>query len=134
MGNFCAPAPSDSSRYAFASLARASGGMALAALLIAVPARAEEVLARPVVTPAYTQRTPVEIMAADPAAAAVLNKDLPGLLTDPNYAMFKTMSLKQMQQASGGDLSVVDVNRTVADLQALPPRRTLDTDDIASDR
>ena len=132
MGNFCASSPGDSSHYAFAGLTRVSGGMALAALLIAVPARGQEVLAS--VTPAYTQRTPVEIIAADPAAAAVLNRDLPGLLTDPNYAIFKTMSLKQMQQASGGELSVVDVTRTVADLQALPPRQTLATDDIASDR
>jgi hypothetical protein len=72
--------------------------------------------------PVYTVRTPLETMAADPAAAAVLNRDLPGLLTDPSYAIFKTMSLKQLQQASGGDLSVVDVNKTVADLQTLPPR------------
>lgn len=96
--------------------------MALAALLIAAPARAEEVLPPFAGTAAYTLRTPVETMAADPAAAAVLNKDLPGLLTDPNYAIFKTMSLKQMQQASGGDLSIVDVNKTLADLQTLPPR------------
>ena len=97
-------------------------GMTFAAMLIAMPAQAEEVLALVSSTPTYTQLTPVETLAADPAAAAVLNRDLPGLLTDPSYAFFKTMSLKQMQQASGGDLSVVDVNRTVADLQMLPAR------------
>jgi len=32
------------------------------------------------------------------------------------------MSLKQMQEASGGDLSAVDVNKALEDLQALPPR------------
>ena len=94
----------------------------LTALVVAGPVQADEVIARLSTAPAYTQRTPVEVMAADPAAVAVLNRDLPGLLTDPNYPIFKSMSLKQMQQASGGELSVVDVDKTVADLQTLPPR------------
>jgi hypothetical protein len=42
-------------------------------------------------------------------------------LTDAQYPIFKAMSLKAIQQASGGDLSAEDVNKTVADLQALPP-------------
>jgi hypothetical protein len=96
--------------------------LALAALLIAAPAQAQEAGAPSPDTPIYTLQTPVEVIAADPAAAAVLNRDLPGLLTDPSYAIFKTMSLKQMQEASGGDLSVVDINKALADLQTLPPR------------
>jgi len=68
----------------------------------------------------YSRNTPVEKLAADPAAVAVLNKDLPGLLTAPEFAIFKSMSLKQLQQASGGDLSEVDVAKAEADLQALP--------------
>jgi len=68
----------------------------------------------------YTRNTPVEKLASDPAAVAVLNKDLPGLLTAPEFAIFKSMSLKQLQQASGGDLSEVDVAKAEADLQALP--------------
>jgi len=68
----------------------------------------------------YTRDTPVEKLAADPAAAAVLNKDLPGLLTDAQYPFFKAMSLKALHDASGGDLSDADLDRTVADLQALP--------------
>ena len=70
--------------------------------------------------PAYSRDTPVEKMTSDPAAVAVLNKDLPGLLTAPEFAIFKSMSLKQLQQASGGDLSEVDVAKAEADLQALP--------------
>jgi hypothetical protein len=68
----------------------------------------------------YTEDTPVEKIASDPAAAAVLDADIPGLLKDSRYPMFKSMSLKQMQQASGGDLSHETVNKAVADLQALP--------------
>jgi hypothetical protein len=70
--------------------------------------------------PAYSRDTPVEKLVSDPAAVAVLNKDLPGLLTAPEFAIFKSMSLKQLQQASGGDLSEVDVAKAEADLQALP--------------
>ena len=68
----------------------------------------------------YSRDTPLETLAADPAAAAVLNKDLPGLLTDAQYPVFKRMSPGGLQEASGGDLSKDDVNKTVADLQALP--------------
>lgn len=68
----------------------------------------------------YDADTPVEKIAADPDAAAVLNKDLPGLLTDHQFNLFKGMSLKQLQQASDGDLSQADVDKAVADLQALP--------------
>jgi hypothetical protein len=70
--------------------------------------------------PAYSRDTPVEKMTSDPAAVAVLNKDLPGLLTAAEFTIFKSMSLKQLQQASGGDLSEVDVAKAEADLQALP--------------
>jgi hypothetical protein len=85
---------------------------ALAAfLLLAMPAWAE--------SPAYSDETPIEVLAADPAAAAILNKDLPGLLTDSQYPIFKRMSLKAIQEASNGDLSKSDVEKTVADLQAL---------------
>src|SRR3569833_2873080 len=92
-------------------------------LLLALPAAAQDAPASATAgpaAPAYSRDTPVEKMTSDPAAAAVLNKDLPGLLTAPEFAIFKSMSLKQLQQASGGDLSEVDVAKAEADLQALP--------------
>ena len=104
----------------------------LAALvLLALPAQAQDqpasatapatpVAATPA-APGYSRDTPVEKIAADPEAAAVLNKDLPGLLTDAEYPLFKSMSLKQLQSASGGDLSLADVDKAVADLQGLYP-------------
>jgi hypothetical protein len=90
-----------------------------ALLLMAMPVVSMPVRAQ---TPAYDEQTPIEVLAADPAAAAILNKDLPGLLTDAQYPIFKAMSLKAIQQASNGDLSKRDVEKTVADLQALPRR------------
>lgn len=89
----------------------------LVTLLVSASASAEA---------AFDADTPVEKIAADPEAAAVLNKDLPGLLTDHQYNLFKSMSLKQLQQASDGDLSESDVDKAVADLQALP-RASTDT-------
>ena len=83
-------------------------------LLLTVPAGAQ--------TQSYDEKTPIEVLAADPDAAAVLNKDLPGLLTDAQYPLFKSMSLKAIQQASNGDLSKRDVEKTVTDLQALARR------------
>ena len=100
---------------------------ALAALLLlATAAHAQDQTTVPTAAPAspeggYTHDTPVEKIAADPAAAAILNKDLPGLLTNDSYSLFKSMSLKQLQAASGGDLSQEDIDKTVADLQALFP-------------
>ena len=87
--------------------------------LLATSACAQNDTASPAGASAYSRDTPIETLAADPAAAAVLNKDLPGLLTDSQYPMFKRMSLKAVQQASGGDLSAEDVKKTEADLQAL---------------
>jgi hypothetical protein len=86
------------------------------ALLAAAPATAEA---------AYDADTPVERIAADPDAAAVLNRDLPGLLTDSQYNLFKSMSLKQLQRASDGEMSEADMEKAVADLQTLPVRADL---------
>jgi hypothetical protein len=88
-----------------------------ASLLLITPASAQE--PQPA---SYSEETPIETLASDPAAAAVLNKDLPGLLSDAQYPIFKRMSLKAIQQASGGDLSAEDVSKTVADLHALAQR------------
>ncbi len=76
----------------------------------------------PLDNPVYTQDTPVEKIAADPQAKAILDRDIPGLLSDIRYPLFKGMSLKAMSQASDGDLTQETVNKTVADLQALFPR------------
>jgi len=91
-------------------------------LLLAMPASMSAWAQSQPASTVYSEETPIEVLAADPAAAAVLNKDLPGLLTDAQYPIFKAMSLKAIQGASNGDLSKSDVEKTVADLQALARR------------
>ena len=68
----------------------------------------------------FTLDTPIEVIAADPRGEAVLNKNLPGLLTNPNYYLFKGMSLKALASASSGRVSRQTLAQTLADLAALP--------------
>jgi hypothetical protein len=68
---------------------------------------------------AYDLNTPIQTLAAQPAAAAVLNKDIPGLLTNDNYGIFKVMSLKQVGVLSGGKLDKQTLAQTESDLRAL---------------
>lgn len=73
----------------------------------------------------YTLDTPIEQIAADPQGRAVLNKDIPGLLANPNYPMFKGMSLKTVASLSRGKLDQQTLAQTQADLAALPKEASL---------
>ena len=73
----------------------------------------------------YTLDTPIERIAADPAGAAVLNKDIPGLLTNTRYDMFKSMNLKTLASLSAGRLDDETLAQTKADLAALPKQASL---------
>jgi hypothetical protein len=85
-----------------------------------VPAEAPAPVTPTVPTEPFTRETPIEKIAADPQGAAVLNKDIPGLLTDKSYDFFKSMNLKQIQRLSDGDLTDDAVRQAEADLKALP--------------
>ena len=62
--------------------------------------------------------TPIETLAARPQAAAILNKDIPGLLTNSNYGVFKVLTLKQISALSGGRLTRQMLEQTESDLKA----------------
>ena len=70
---------------------------------------------------AFTLDTPIEDIAADPAARAVLDKDLPHLRSHPSYEQFKTMSLNQIVPYSEGKLTPAALARTQADLAKIKP-------------
>jgi hypothetical protein len=88
----------------------------------AAPASAPE-SAAPAAAPASTARfnldTPIEVLAADEKAKAVLMADLPGLLPHPSYEMFKAMSLRQVQPLSQGQLTDEALTRVEADLATI---------------
>ena len=62
---------------------------------------------------------PIEKLAANPGAVAILDSNLPGLLEDANYAMFKSMSLKTVASLSGGRIPADTVNDVDAQLKAM---------------
>jgi hypothetical protein len=65
---------------------------------------------------------PVEQLAADKEAASVLRKDIPGLLEDKHYPMFKSMSLRVIAELSNGDISSQTLAETEADLRSVHPK------------
>jgi hypothetical protein len=78
-----------------------------AALTFAAPLAAQNAapVASAPVAVKYTVDTPIETIAADPAAKTVLDASVPGLTTHAMYDQFKTMSLKQLQPMSGGRIT-----------------------------
>lgn len=67
-----------------------------------------------IATHTYALSTPIQRLVADPAAKAVLDRELPGLTTHERYDQFKGMSLLALKPFSGGlindeRLSAVDV-------------------------
>ena len=74
--------------------------------------------AAPAATSVFNGDTPIETIAADPTGKAVLEKDLPHLLTHPAYEQFKSMSLRQLEPMSGGALTDEKIAKVEADLKA----------------
>ncbi|MEI9853113.1 MAG: hypothetical protein WDN24_22265 [Sphingomonas sp.] len=68
---------------------------------------------------AFTVDTPVEALAADERTKAVLEADLPGLLTHPSYEFFKGMSLRQLQPMSEGKITEELLAKVGTDLAAI---------------
>ena len=98
-----------------------------AALLLPAIASAQTAPA-PVATPASTAPastakfsldTPLETIVADPAAKAVLDKDMPGVSTHAMFEQVKTMSLNQVAPMAGGAITADMLAKTAADLAAI---------------
>ena len=67
----------------------------------------------------FSTATPIEQLAADPAASAVLNADFPNITKHPMYDSFKSMSLKDVAPMSGGKITDAQLAKAEADLAAL---------------
>lgn len=97
-----------------------SAPAACAAAQEAPPVQSSQTAApAPAPSPAYTLDTPIQQLAADPAAQAVLDRDLPGLTTHDRYDQFKGLSLKALQPFSGGLITDSRLAAVEAGLRAL---------------
>lgn len=101
---------------AFAALACLAAAPALAQT---PPAAAAPAAAAPGPAKLSVETTPIEALAANPAAKAVLDKDLPGLTTHMMYDQFKSMTLVELEPQSGGQLTDAMVKAVQADLDKI---------------
>ncbi len=67
----------------------------------------------------FTLDTPIADLIADPAAKAVLDKDLPGLSSDENLDKFAKLGLRQFQPLTGGQLTDAMLVKVARDLTRL---------------
>lgn len=92
--------------------------IAFAAALALTPAIASAQAAAPAAAAAAahyaTDTTTIGEIMADPAAKAVVDKHVPGMLANDQIEMAKDMTLKQIQQYSPDNLS----DKTLADIDA----------------
>ncbi|WP_336985234.1 hypothetical protein [Altererythrobacter aquiaggeris] len=96
--------------------------IALALSLMIVPAAAqagEPVADSAAVKAALSTQTPIVTLMADPAAAAVVEKHMPGITGHPNYGDFKDWSLRQVQPFSQGMITDEMLAAIDAGLKAL---------------
>ena len=87
-----------------------------AALALAPIAALAQTADAPAINAHYTLDTPIKALIADPQAKAVLDKDLPGMSTDPNLAKFEDKSLRQLQPLTGGQLTDDMLKKVAQDL------------------
>jgi len=62
--------------------------------------------------------SPIRDLLANPAAVAVLNKDLPGMTSDPRLEMAKSMSLRQIARIPDAHIDEAKLKLIEADLEA----------------
>jgi len=93
----------------------------LTAALLAMPIAATAQTA-PAAAPAAAKLTidsSIESIAANPRGKAILDATFPGMLAHESYAMFKGMSLKQVQPYANGRITDEQVAKVAAELAKL---------------
>lgn len=69
-----------------------------------------------------TADTPINTLIADPAAKAVLDKDIPGMSDNPSIGAVGTMTLRALQPMSPDKLTDKTLDQVDADLAKLPSK------------
>lgn len=91
--------------------------LAALAMLTPIAATARNAPAAPVAPAAkLTIDSSIETIAANPQGKAILDATFPGMLTHESYAMFKGMSLKQVQPYANGRITDEQVAKVAAAL------------------
>jgi hypothetical protein len=92
-----------------------------AAAFAAAPASAQDAPATTEATESakFSVDTPIEELVADERAKAVLDELVPGLTTHASYEMFKSMSLRQLQPYSQGQINDKTLDEIDAALGAI---------------
>lgn len=101
--------------------------LAAIAAMAAAPAAAQTTPTATPSTPAtgatttgkFSLETPIETIAADPAAKAVLEGAIPGITSHPAYDQFKAMNLKQLQPLSQGAITDETLAKIATGLAAI---------------
>ena len=100
--------------------------IAFAAALALTPAIASAQAAAPAAAAAgrySTDNTTIGEIMADPAAKAVVDKHVPGMLANDQIEMAKDMTLKQLQQYSPDNLSDKTLGDIDAEFAKLPAKK-----------
>jgi hypothetical protein len=94
-----------------------AGFVAIALSLVAAPAMAET--AAHAAAAKLTVDSPIETIAADAKAKAVLDAVFPGMTAHPMYEQFKSMSLKQLQPMASDKITYAAIAKLETELAAL---------------
>lgn len=94
---------------------------AIAAVLLTttIPAFAQVQPGAPVVAAKFNVDMPIEAIAADPKAKAVLDAVFPGMTTHAMYDQFKGMSLKALQPMASDQITDAGIAKLSAELAAI---------------
>ena len=90
------------------------GVIASLALMVATPGLAKDD------KPSFSIKTPIEKIAANPAARAVIDAELPGFTSHPMYEQFKTMSLDALDAMFPGAVPRERIDAVDKALRAIP--------------
>ncbi len=93
--------------------------IAVMLLTTTIPAFAQVQPGAPVAAAKFNVDMPIEAIAADPKAKAVLDAVFPGMTTHAMYEQFKGMSLKALQPMASDQITDAGIAKLSAELAAI---------------
>lgn len=105
------------------AIAFAAGLLAASALPAAAPSKSEAASPAPAAAAAkLSSESDIGALLDNPGAKSVLEKYVPQLISNPQIAMARSMSLKQLQQYAGDALTDEVMGKIDTDLAKLPAK------------